>query len=327
VDSEAGNSEAGKSEAGRPPVARLLTAGAKGAERVAQATGVNRALDEAVEEALVRALRSPAIARAIERAIEENAATVELRSDDIAMIVRRALQSKVAEEVWIEALASEQAQRLVQRVADAPEVRAAITAQGAGLITDIGERLTRITEGLDDALERVVRPRDSDSETDEAGLATRAAAAVVDIGLLAAAYSLASGVLASVIPYTFGSQLSAAAGIVIGALAFIVGGGIFATFWALAGQTPGMRFLSIRVTHPGLNHLTLRRSIARVFAVLLSLLPLGLGYLAILRDPRRRAWADRMTGTRVIYDPVQRSAPYARAAPPAERRAPAEGKA
>lgn len=303
-----------ESEAGKPPVARLLTAGAKGAERVAHATGVDRALDEAVEEALMRALRSPAIARAIERAIEENAANVELRSDDIAQVVRRALESKVAEEVWIEVLASEQAQRLVERVADAPEVRAAITAQGAGLITDIGVRLTKVTEALDDAMERMVRPRDPDSEIDQAGLATRLTAAAVDIGLLSLAYSLASGVLASVISFSFGGQLSLAAALVIGGLAFIVGGGIFAAFWALAGQTPGMRFLSIRVVQPGARHLSFRRAVGRVFAVVVSVLPLGLGYLAILRDPERRAWADRMTGTRVIYDPVQRSAPYARLA-------------
>jgi uncharacterized RDD family membrane protein YckC len=316
VESEAGNTEAGK-----PPVARLLTAGAKGAERVAHATGVDRALDQAVEEALVRALRSPAIARAIERAIEENAANVELRSDDIALVVRRALESKVAEEVWIEVLASEQAQRLVERVADAPEVRAAITAQGAGLITDIGVRLTKITEALDDALERLVRPRDPDSEIDQAGLATRLTAAAVDIGLLILAYSLASGVIASVSSFTFGGKLSPAGALVIGALAFVVGGGIFAAFWALAGQTPGMRFLSIRVTQPGARDLSFRRAVGRVFAVVVSILPLGLGYLAILRDPQRRAWADRLTGTRVIYDPVQRSAPYARIAgrePPAD---------
>ena len=52
-------------------------------------------------------------------------------------------------------------------------------------------------------------------------------------------------------------------------------------------------------------------AIRRVFAVLLSLLPLGLGYLAILRDPRRRAWADRMTGTEVVYDVEARAAPRA----------------
>jgi hypothetical protein len=31
--------------------------------------------------------------------------------------------------------------------------------------------------------------------------------------------------------------------------------------------------------------------------------------------PRRRAWADRMTGTEVIYDTVARAAPYAVATP------------
>ncbi len=288
---------------------------------MAQATGVDRALDQAVEEALVRALRSPAIGRAIERAIEDNAATAELRSDDIAQIVKRALESKVAEDVWIEVLASEQAQRLVERVADAPEVRAAIAAQGAGLITDIGIRLTKITEALDDALERMVRPRAPDSETNQAGLATRAAAAAVDIALLFFAYSLASGVLAAVFSFTFGSQLSLTGGIVLGFVAFVIGGGIFAAFWALAGQTPGMRFLSIRVTQHGARHLTLGCATRRVFAVLASLLPLGLGYFAVLRDPQRRAWADRMTGTAVIYDPVQRSAPYARSEPEPERKA------
>jgi hypothetical protein len=45
-----------------------------------------------------------------------------------------------------------------------------------------------------------------------------------------------------------------------------------------------------------------------VFAVILSLIPFGLGYLAILRDPRRRAWSDRMTGTEVVYDDAARAA-------------------
>lgn len=49
---------------------------------------------------------------------------------------------------------------LVERIARAPEIRAAIASHGAGLITDIGVRLTIITEEFDDALERVVRPRD-----------------------------------------------------------------------------------------------------------------------------------------------------------------------
>jgi uncharacterized RDD family membrane protein YckC len=299
-------------EVDKPPVARLLTAGAKGAERVAHAAGVDRALDQAVEEALLRALRSPAIGRAIERAIESHAATVELRSEEIALIIRRALESEAAGQVWAEVLASEQAQMLVERVAGAPEVRAAIAEQGAGLITDIGVRLTKLTEALDDALERLVRHSDPESETDQAGLATRLLAAAVDIGLLVALFAIASSVLASIIRYIFGGDVSLAAGVVIGAVEFIIGGALFVTFWTLAGQTPGMRFLSIRVVQPGSTDVKLRCATRRIFGVLLSLLPLGLGFFAILRDPQRRAWHDRLAGTSVIYDMTARSAPHAR---------------
>ena len=46
--------------------------------------------------------------------------------------------------------------------------------------------------------------------------------------------------------------------------------------------------------------------------VVLSIVPMGLGFLAILRDPSRHAWHDRLTGTEVVYDTAARSAPYAK---------------
>ncbi len=291
-------------------MARLLSVGARGADRLAQATGVDRALDEAVEEAIVRALRNPAIGRAIERAIADHAATAELSGDDIAQIVKHVLESEATDQVWAEVLASRQVQMLVERIAGAPELRAAIAAQSAGLITDIGVRLTKLTEALDDALERVVRPKTQDSEIDQAGLATRLVAAGIDLGLLFLLYSLASTFVASVIPFAFGGQLTLVGAIVLGVIAFLVAGGILAAFWALAGQTPGMRFLSIRLVHEGATDISARTAIRRVGALLVSIIPLGLGFLAILRDPQRRAWHDRMTGTEVVYESVDRHAPY-----------------
>jgi uncharacterized RDD family membrane protein YckC len=299
-----------ESETGKPPVARLLTAGAKGAERMAHAAGVDRALDEAVEEAIVRALHSPAIGRAIERAIETHATTIVRNSDEITEVVRQVLESDVAGQVWAEFLASEQAQMLVERVAGAPEIRAAIAEQSAGLVTDIGVRLTTVTEALDDVLERIVGGSNQDRETNQAGLATRLTAAAIDLGLLTGIYLIASSVIASVIPFAFGGQLSLATGIVFGILGFIIAGGIIAAFWALAGQTPGMRFLSIRLTHHGSPDISGGVAVKRVLAVLVSLLPAGLGYFAILRDPSRRAWHDRMIGTSVIYEAVDRRAPH-----------------
>lgn len=302
-------------DAEEPPVSRVLAVGAKSAERMAHATGVDRAVNQAVEEAIVRALRSPIVIRAIERAIESHGGTAEREDDEIAQLVKRILASDAANHAWAEVLESEQVQKLVERIAGAPEIRAAIASQSAGLITDIGVRLTLITERLDDALERVTRPRDPDSETVEAGLATRAVAGAIDLGLLFAGYSLISGVLASLVAGLFGQTLSLTAIVILAILGLIVGGGIFAAFWALAGQTPGMRFVAIRLTHRGSREVTFGCAVRRVLAVVVSLLPFGLGYLAILRDPRRRAWADRMTGTEVIYDDVARSAPHAGASP------------
>jgi uncharacterized RDD family membrane protein YckC len=299
----------------QPPVARLLRASAKGAERVARATGVDRALDEAVEEAIVRALNSEAVDRAIERAVALRAPMVELNADEIAQQVKRALDSEAGERIWTEVLASDQVQMLVERIARAPEIRAAIASQTTGLITDVGVRLTRLTEALDDTMERVVRPRGRDEmETNQAGLATRLVAAAVDLGLLFAAYSLASGLLASVVGYAFGQHLSLVGAIVLGVLGFFAAGAIFSGFWALVGQTPGMRFLSIRLIYPGSGDITFGLAARRFLAVILSVIPLGLGFLAVTSDPSRRAWHDRLVGTEVVYDAVQR-APFAGAAP------------
>jgi uncharacterized RDD family membrane protein YckC len=79
-------------------------------------------------------------------------------------------------------------------------------------------------------------------------------------------------------------------------------------FWALAGQTPGMRFLSIRLEpkEPGV-----RRAVRRLVALPVAILPLGLGFLAIMRDPRRRGWHDRIAGTEVVYASHRRIAPHA----------------
>jgi uncharacterized RDD family membrane protein YckC len=297
-------------EGEKPPVARVLSAGAKGAERVAHATRVDRIVEQAVEEAIVRALRSPAVIRAIERAIERDV-TNDQNRDEIAHVVKRILASDVAGQAWDEVLESEQAQKLVERIAGAPEIRAAIASQGAGLMTDIGVRLTVITEELDDALERVVRPRDPDSETDQAGLATRSVAAVIDLGLLFAGYALIASVVSSLFTAVVGTHPSLVWLIVGWTLLVILGGAIFASFWTLAGQTPGMRFLSIRLIARGSHEITFGRALRRVLGALLSLLPLGLGYLAILRDPSRHAWHDRWTETEVVYDVVGRSAPHA----------------
>ena len=70
-----------------------------------------------------------------------------------------------------------------------------------------------------------------------------------------------------------------------GVLGFLVGGSLFVGFWALVGQTPGMRLLSIHLDADGTREIGLRRAVKRLFAVPLALLPAGMGFFAILLSP------------------------------------------
>jgi uncharacterized RDD family membrane protein YckC len=305
----------------RSAAARVLGAGARAGERLAGATGVDQAVEEAVEEAIVRALRSPAVERAIVRVIlEQNAVQTALEealtSDEVAKAIVQALDTEAADQVWREILASPKAQMLVERIADAPEVRAAITQQGVGLVTDLGRRLTAITERVDDAFElvvhRILRRPGEEAETNQVGLITRAVAAAIDLALIGIALSLGSTVLAAVIPALNGDSGGVSIFGLVGftALGIWLGGTAFVAFWALIGRTPGMSLLSIHLEAEGSREIGLRRSLKRIFAVPLALLPLGLGYWAIVTSPERRGWHDRMAGTTMVYDP-----PAARAAP------------
>ncbi len=302
----------------RTPASRLLGAGARGAERLAGATGVDKAVEDAMEEAIVRALRSPAVERAIVRVVQRNAiqdAFAEaLTSDEVADAVVKALDSEVADRVWAELLASDKAQMLVERIAEAPEVRAAIAQQGVGLVTDIGRRLTILTEGLDDAVERVThglfRRGDHESETVEAGLVTRTVAGAIDIGLIGAAFSLMSSVLRWIVPSADGGDASWVTVLGLSGLALSIGFIYFTTFWALVGQTPGMRFLSIRIDAAGERELGLRRAWRRAFGFLVAISPLAFGFIAIAFNPQRRGWHDRIAHTTVVYDHQHATAPW-----------------
>jgi uncharacterized RDD family membrane protein YckC len=305
----------------RSPAARVLGAGARGAERLAGVTGVDKAIEDAAEEAIVRALRSPAVERAIVRVlVEENAVRraldQALTSDELADAIVRALDTEVADQVWRELLASPKAQMLVERIAEAPEVRAAITQQGMGLVTDIGRRLTLITEALDDALERaahrLLRRPGHEAETNQVGLVTRAVAGAIDLALISLAFSIGSGLIASIVPAATGGGdgLSIWGVLSFGVVGFLLGGTAFVAFWSLVGQTPGMRLLSIRLDVEGSREVGLRRALKRLLSVPLALLPAGLGFLAILLSPERRGWHDRIAGTMVVYDEEDLTAPW-----------------
>jgi uncharacterized RDD family membrane protein YckC len=305
----------------RPLPSRLLGIGARGAERVAAATGIDDAVERTTEEAIVRALESPAVERAIIRVLESDAAQDALERTLSSPAVERAavrvLDSELVDDVWDRLLASEEAQKLVERIAEAPEVRAAIASQGFGLLQDIGRQIREISDRVDLALERIARRfrgRTVAPETDRerVGLATRTVAALADGALLNLSFLAISALFGVTIggvigddSGTTGKELAVGGALWIGAGALYLG-----FFWSLSGQTPGMRLLSIRLDIDGERHIGTRRAIRRLVGTALSILSFGIGFLLILFDDRRRSLADRMAGTEVIEDDSPSVAPH-----------------
>jgi uncharacterized RDD family membrane protein YckC len=221
----------------------------------------------------------------------------------------KVLDSELVDHVWDRLLASDEAQKLVERIASAPEIRQAIASQGVGLLDDIGRQIREIAGRLDDGLERVVRRvigRPRVEPTRDVGLVTRGLAVLFDAVILNGIFLGAAALLGVVVSALFDSDGVGAAGIALGTGAWIALGSAYAlTFWSLAGQTPGMRILSIRIEKDGSRRLGLRVARRRLGGIFISLLALGLPFLGIITRDDRRGYHDRRAGTVVVrVDPI-----------------------
>ena len=156
--------------------------------------------------------------------------------------------------------------------------------------------------------DRVVRVRVT-------GFPRRAAAALFDLGLLLAltiavttAVAIAMGVpmpgLREVGPDLLVAGILDRNPMAVGAVGLFLGMlGLYELYFAgMAGQTLGMRLLGIRLisvrgTPPGPG-----RGTVRLFALAISVLPAGLGWLWALFDREHRALHDHLAGTYLIID-------------------------
>ncbi len=74
--------------------------------------------------------------------------------------------------------------------------------------------------------------------------------------------------------------------------------------WSLFGATVGKAFFGLRVVRASDGGpVGWPRALLRWVGYMVSALPLGLGFLAIALDPRRRGWHDRIAGTVVMRRP------------------------
>jgi uncharacterized RDD family membrane protein YckC len=76
--------------------------------------------------------------------------------------------------------------------------------------------------------------------------------------------------------------------------------GYYLFFWSLSGQTMGKLLTGSRVVRIEGGALGFKRAFGRGLGILLSILPLGAGFLGLWSDPERRGWHDRVASTKVI---------------------------
>lgn len=72
-------------------------------------------------------------------------------------------------------------------------------------------------------------------------------------------------------------------------------------FWRARQATPGKMALSLHVVDAGTSAtLSMRQSVGRYFAYLVSAIPLCLGFVWIAFDARKQGWHDKLAGSVVV---------------------------
>jgi uncharacterized RDD family membrane protein YckC len=151
-----------------------------------------------------------------------------------------------------------------------------------------------------------------------AGIVSRTLALAIDAAALAIGFAVASGVLGLILSLFTAVQVSSP-GAVLGAAGLwsLVVASYFVLFWTLAGETPGMRLMALRVVGGTGEPPRLGRSLVRLVGMILAAIPFFAGYALILFDDRRRGLHDMLARTTVVYAPKSRvhSPPPAAAIP------------
>ncbi|MBA3865787.1 MAG: RDD family protein [Solirubrobacterales bacterium] len=191
------------------------------------------------------------------------------------------------------------------------------------MLEDIGRTIGKLARRLDDTFERILRRvtfrKRRTAPTNHAGFVSRALAYVID-GIFVNLGFTALVALVTLADNAFGGTASGGSSfaIAVGSTAWVAMGSLYLVgFWALAGQTPGMRFVGIRIS---VGRLAPRRALRRLVGLYLSVFTLGIGFLGIVFREPRRGWEDRFCGADVIYDerrpePAPWSSPATVAAP------------
>jgi uncharacterized RDD family membrane protein YckC len=294
-----------RSPAGGPlrrPAESLAASGREAEDRARRRLGsaAGDVLSGPLPEASARAL--------VEHHVAERVAA-ELRASLDADAVAAALEAEATDRLVARVLASPAFERalaqVVESVVTSPEVRTALTRQSTGFAEElVASARSRTVAGDDDAeaaARRVLR-RAPRATGPFAGVASRGAALVLDAALAQLVFLAVTGTIGLVVALVGSLKPEWLVATIAGAAWAAFVGAYFVGFWSVAGQTPGMRLLGVRVAAPDGGPPGVLRSLVRLIGLVLAIVPLFAGFAPVLFDRRRRALQDFLAGTTVVYE-------------------------
>jgi len=141
-------------------------------------------------------------------------------------------------------------------------------------------------------------PRGEGTEWHSASAGRRAAAAAIDLGLVAVIDLVVLHFTLTLCGLSF-NDLRILPVLPMAAFLLLLNGGYIVLFTGTLGQTFGKMATAIEVVSDRRDRMDLRRALLRGAAMLVSLLPAGIGWLAGLVGDHR-GLHDRLAGTRVV---------------------------
>ena len=283
-------------------------------ETVARSLVERHVVQRVVEEIFERADVEAAITAALDSAETEQLVQETLSSPGFEKLATTASDRLLASKLPEHVVESPEMQQLIVEISTSPAIRAALVRSTATLGTEVSAGLRRRMESLDNAGEHKVQswlpgrakpePREPTAPVEYGGLGARGIAFAVDLTICTVVFLLGAAVAWLVSSIAGGLGPGWLEGVLAGSGWAIVVATYLVLFWAVTGQTPGMRFMHLRLTDGRGAPFGVPRSLVRLIGLFLAIVPCFAGFVPVLFDRRRRALQDFIAGTVVRVEDI-----------------------